>query len=101
MFIHSVGEIIGLHFAEGHVVFRQEVTKHKVGGFAQRPHHPAELYYGSTGGEIGVLAPPLNRAGGNGEEVDEDDGSGVAAGKDKAVLDAIYQSLVQTPMTFT
>lgn len=101
MFVPSVGEILGFHFTEGNVVLRQEVTQHKVSALVQRPHHPAELYYGSTGGEIGMLAPPLDQDGGGGEDDGGDDGSSAAGGKDKAVLDAIYQSLVRAPMTFT
>jgi hypothetical protein len=90
VFIPSGSEIIGFHIADGNVIFKQQVTQHKVRAVVQRPYS-TELYYGSTGGSINVLAP---------SEGDEGQGETKEEAETRA-LDAIYKSLVQTPITFS
>jgi hypothetical protein len=72
------------------VIFKHQVTKHKVRAVVQRPYS-TELYYGSSGGSINVLAPPSERDDGQGETKEE---------AETSALDAIYKSLVQTPIKF-
>lgn len=85
---------MGLRIPGGSAVLRLAATQHKINALVCRPHL-AELYYGSSGGEINRLAPqPATENVGH-----ADDGEDSASKADE--LDAIYRSLVQKPITLT
>jgi len=92
VFIPSDSEIVGFHIKEGNVILKQKINRHKVNALVRRPNQP-ELYYASTGGEINVLGSFI--------AVDDDEQGGAAEETKTNVLDTIYRSLVQTPITFT
>lgn len=88
-----MSEIMGFHTAGGDVTLKQRVTEHKINVLTNRPH-TTELYYGTTGGEINILRPPTAE---DENEVDDDESK---ERREAKVLETIYRSLVQTPITF-
>lgn len=67
---------------------RAVTQKHTINALIARPNH-CELYFGCSGGEIGIMKAPELRLNEDGEE------------KEENVLNRIYKSLVQEPITFT
>jgi DNA excision repair protein ERCC-8 len=92
VFIPSESEIVGFNIKEGNVTLKQKINRRKVNALVRRPNQP-ELYYASTGGEINALGSFI--------AADDDEQEGVAEETKTNVLDTIYRSLVQNPITFS
>ncbi|CCX34101.1 WD40-repeat-containing domain protein [Pyronema domesticum] len=90
LFVPSIDEVIGFDFLRGDVLVKSRAVtqKHTINALIARPNH-CELYFGCSGGEIGIMKAPELRLNEDGEE------------KEENVLNRIYKSLVQEPITFT
>lgn len=91
LFVPSIDEVIGFNFLRGDVLVKSRAVtqKDKINALVVRPSYH-ELYFGSSSGEIGIMKAPEMT-------VDEEDDEE----KDENVLNKIYKSLVQEPITFS
>ena len=94
VFVASQKEVIGFDILEGNVRVKLSPAKANINALILCPN-PFGLLYGASNGDIGFLGPSLPSVG-DADIADLREGQ-----TDENVLDSIYRSLVETPITFS
>jgi len=90
VFVPTEADILGFNISDGCMIMKQKTAiGQKVNSLIQRPNR-AELYSGSTDGEIAAFLPYRKLYEEEAEEADNQ----------ANILDSIYQSLTQTPIKY-